>query len=123
MYPNTAVIVKQETYCCNFMKGVFTLQGYVGFLWRFSIYNNMDYFPDALVVCNTVIQTNCLWDCDYQYYYNETCLSCVGGCTNCRNSYDCNLCINALCSSCNYYDTCSGCKDNSTLINGSCACS
>ena len=68
-----------------------------------------------------------MWDCDTNYYFiNGTCDICYGGgcgvTGGCKNSYDCNLCVNSLCTSCDNYYTCSACIETASLVNGVCTC-
>ncbi|CAG9335140.1 unnamed protein product [Blepharisma stoltei] len=50
---------------------------------------------------------NTLWPCSIDQYYNGTaCESCLGTCSSgCARANSCNICVNDLCTKCNYFTT------------------
>ena len=124
LYPGSQLQVI-EPVACNFLVGSFFIGfSFEAFVWRFSLYNTIQDIPIDLETCSPTILSNCLWDCDIYYFFsNGICVPCVSGCSSCRNSNDCNVCVNSLCSGCDYYSTCTTCVVGSELVNGICQCS
>ncbi|OMJ94432.1 hypothetical protein SteCoe_2488 [Stentor coeruleus] len=111
---------------CNFMNGnLYIGIGFYGFIWRIQWINGVYNDNPELVVCTASVINDCLWDCPINDFFNSTvgaCQSCLSSCAGCKQSYDCSLCANSLCKTCDNYYTCSECITNTTLVNGVCEC-
>ena len=97
--------------------------GFQGFIWRIYIKISIDlgYIP---TICSFNTLTDCLWDCDLNYYFNNIdCSSCSIECSQgCVRGQDCNFCMISGCSSCKNFDyECTSCLNSFTGSSG-CRC-
>ena len=127
-YPDSTIITYSDPTSCEFFSGAIVLgagtnSGFVGFIWMLSIYNGAYSASTSMVICNSIITSSCIWDCDLsQYFSSGVCLNCLSTCTTCRNQYDCNICANSYCSSCSYPETCTACITGAEIGSSVCQC-
>ena len=100
-----------------------SLNGFTGFIWRITISNNID-FSVIPLICTSSMLPNCQVNCSFETYYsNNSCLPCLSTCSEgCIRSSDCNLCLDPICSECEFFNTsCKKCLLNANK-NGTCTC-
>ena len=105
---------------------------FVGFLYSFTVYSEVQTVSGLSVTICTSSATNCLFDCDFGTYFNEgTCQNCLNICTKncpascpngCRRGTDCGLNTDSICGSYSSYSSCTSCLANSNFNGGVCKC-
>ena len=127
-------VTSSTTESASFINGIFYIgsspasNSFTGFLWNLKVYSSIEDASElSIQTCLTSLNTNCLWPCQFNQYFEGTnCLACSSGCLNsvCRREYDCSPCINLLCTVCKDYYTCTSCVANAELnFQSVCECS
>ena len=97
-----------------------------GFIYSMQIYNSLPTaITSSIKQCTATVRNNCLWNCDInEYRRSSTCSACKTSCTEgCTGGTYCNLCKDPKCYNCtDFTSICYGCKDNTVLVGGVCAC-
>lgn len=108
-------------------------ENFIGFLYSFELYIVTPDINELVLTsncdnCIACLPSNeCLINCDINEFYNETisqCVECSHNCfSGCRNSDNCNLCIDDNCVSCSNYNmsSCIECASNYELANNMCS--
>ena len=105
---------------------------FVGFIYSFTIYAGVETISVSSITTCTSLSSNCLWNCDFNSYFNGTsCVQCLNTCTEdcpsscangCCRGTDCGLNNDTKCGNYSSYTSCTNCLPNASFVSGVCQC-
>lgn len=100
---------------------------FYGFLYSIEIFQtDQNTIAGYYSFCVNEVDSGCVHPCGInQYLANNICYSCLGSCSvGCKDSQDCNFCVDSYCSECSSLKSlsCTLCLSSFSLLGGVCYC-